>query len=291
MKLLDTIFSGPQFLAGNRRLFLFCLLLFVVSGLLSCWIFFPADVLQRYLLREVAQQTGLRMEGSEAEMLFPLGLELDLKAYPRHPELLPLLFSDLQVTPVWTSLLSGSPAADLQADFAGGSVDAQITADGQLQLALQGIKVDTLQQADLPYRLQGELSGHLAVADMATALNGKGDFTLQLHDSYLLGLELFGLPERLPLGLLQLAGKFNQRRFSIEKVLLTEGNIEMSGGGTLLIAETPEQTRLNLNLRLHPTQSTPDSLRDLLNLSGVKPTADGSYLLRVSGTLARPTLR
>lgn len=291
MSLLTRIRTGDLSMAGNRRLFLLCLLLFLCSALFSFWIFFPAEVLQRYLVQQLVQQTGLKIEGGDAEMLLPFGLELDLSVHPNQAGLAPLLFKNLQVTPVWTQLFSGSPPVDLQAELAGGRFEAQASAKGRVQLELQAVEIAALQQADLPYRLEGKLTGRLDVEDSAAALNGKGAFDLLLQDSFLLGLDRFGLPERLTLGLLQLEGKFNQRRLSIEKILLTEGNIEMSGGGTLLLADTPEQTRLNLNIRLHPTQSTPDSLRGLIDLSGVKPTTDGSYLLRVAGTLKHPLLR
>ncbi|NOY14459.1 MAG: hypothetical protein GXP51_12605, partial [Deltaproteobacteria bacterium] len=158
MRLLASIRSGPQFLSGNRRLLFFCLLLFLVSSLLSFWFFFPADVLQRYLVKEVAQQTGLRMAGSRAEMLFPFGLELDLKVYPKQVELTPLLFRDLRATPVWTRLLAGEQAVDLQAKLSGGRVEAQADPDGQLQLELRGVEIGPLQQSSLPYRLQGKLN-------------------------------------------------------------------------------------------------------------------------------------
>jgi type II secretion system protein N len=278
-------------LAGNRSLLSLCLLLFLVSGLISFWYFFPADVIQRSLLRELTRQTGLKMEGSEAEMLFPVGLGLDLKVYPGQAEFAPLMFTEMQLTPAWSRLLTGSAAADVEAFLAGGTVEALFARSGQLQLDLADIEVAPLQQADLPYRLQGKLAGKLDAEKMMPALDGKGQFNLQLSNASVDGLDRVSLPARMALGILQLEGKFNQRRLSLEKVLLTGGVIEMTGGGTLLLAETPEQTRINMNVRLHPNQSTPDSLRDLLSLTGVKPTTDGSYLLRIAGTLSRPTLR
>lgn len=291
MSLFGNIQLGPQFMVGNRRLFLFCLLLFLVSGVLSFWFFFPAEVLQRYLVQEVAQRSGLEMEGSDAKMLFPFGVELDLTIDSGRRELSPLLLRDLQLTPVWTRLLSNAPAVDLRADLAGGVIAGQADRSGQLSLEFENVELFGLLQEDQPYRLEGRLTGSLQVADLAAAINGQGEFVLRSSETFLHGLSRLGLPERFALGLLQLDGKFSQQRLSIEKILLTEGDIEMSGGGTLLVAETPEQTRINLNLRLHPTQSTPDSVREVLKLTGVKPTADGSYLLRIAGTLARPALR
>lgn len=291
MSLLGNIRIGPQFMVGNRRLFLFCLFLFLVSGILSFWFFFPAEVLQRYLVQEAAQRSGLGMEGNDAEMLFPFGMELDLNIDTGRSELAPLQLRDLQLTPVWTRLLSNAPAVDLQADLSGGIIAGQADRSGRLLLEFENVELLGLQQEDQPYRLEGKLTGSLQVAELAAALQGQGEFSLRSRETFLHGLSRLGLPERFSLGLLQLDGKFNQQRLSIEKILLTEGNIELSGGGTLLVAETPEQTRINLNLRLHPIQSTPDSVREVLKLTGVKPTADGSYLLRIAGTLARPALR
>ncbi|MCK5825647.1 MAG: hypothetical protein KAG93_01330, partial [Desulfuromusa sp.] len=60
-----------QRLAGQRRLSLLCLLLFVVSALLSFGAFFPAEIMQQRLVQEVSQQTNLEMRGRNARMLFP----------------------------------------------------------------------------------------------------------------------------------------------------------------------------------------------------------------------------
>lgn len=278
-------------LAGNRSLSLLCFILFLVSFWIALWVAFPADVLQRRLVREISQQTGLKMQGSHAALLFPLGLEFDLRVFPDAPGLAPIDLRQLQLTPAWSSLLSGSPQADLQGLLAGGTVEAQAGLSGNLQLRVRQVAIASLQLADQPYLVQGELSGDLTGERLSAAMTGKGEFVLQLSETRVLGLERFGLPDNLSLGLLTLEGRFSQRRLSVEKALLSGGALEMSGGGTLLVGETPLQTRLNLNVRLLPDPSTPAGLRDLLNLSGVKPTADGSYLLRLGGSLARPVVR
>jgi len=288
---LDNLHLGPQFMVGNRRLFLLCLVLFLASGILSFWFFFPAEVVQRYLVQEVSRQTGLQLQGRNAEMLFPFGLELDLEVESGRSELTPIRLQDLQLTPAWTRILSGASAVDLQGGLEGGSVAAEAVSDGPLQLVVADVEIFALQRPELPYRLAGKLSGRLEVLDLAAGLVGQGSFQLRLNEAALHGLTRVGLPEPFGLGTLQLGGTFNQQRLSIERVVMTEGGIELSGGGTMLVAETPEQTRINLNLRLHPTLNTPDSVRQLLSLTGVKPTTDGSYLFRIAGTLAKPVLR
>lgn len=284
-------FLSWQRLAGNRRLFLFCLLLFVVSAFFSFWIFFPADVLQRRLLQEVSQQTGLEMRGRNAAMLFPVGLKLDLSIYPDVPELADLELTGLQVSPVWRSLFSNNQAVNLTGTLAGGEVDVDAGQSGQVNLKLKDIALLALQQPDLPYRVSGKLAGRLDGENISEDMNGRGNFSLYLRDARVLGLENIGLPANFSAGVLQLKGKFDRRRLSLEEVVLTGGDLELSGGGNILIGETAEQTRLNLNVRLHPTSTTPDSLRDLLSMTGIRPTVDGSYLLRIGGTLAKPVIR
>ena len=287
---IPSIFKRQRFV-GNRRLFLLCLLLFGVSGVLSFWTFFPADVLQRRLLQDVSQQTGLRMAGRNAAMLFPLGLGLDLSIYPRVPGLTDLELTDLQITPVWSSLFSESKKVHLVAALAGGKIDAAVALSGQTSLEIKNIALDILQHPDLPYRVSGQLTGHLDGENLSEDMNGRGSFSLHLKDARIMGLARIGLPANLFAGVLRLEGKLTQRRVSLEKVVLSGGALELSGGGNILIGETAEQSRLNLNVRLHPTVTTPDSLRDLLNMTGIRPTADGSYLLRVGGTVAKPVIR
>lgn len=287
---LPSFFSWSRF-AGNRRLFLLCLLLFVSSAFLSLWFFFPADVLQRRLLQEVSQQTGLDMHGRNGSMLFPVGLGLDLSIYPDVPELTDLELTEVRVTPVWSSLFTNNQKVNLVGALAGGEVDADVGRDGQVSLTFKNIALAVLQQLDMPYRISGHLTGQLDGENISQDMNGRGNFSLSVEDTQVLGLERIGLPVNFPAGEFQLEGKLDQRRLSLEKVIFTGGALELSGGGNILIGENSAQTRLNLNVRLHPTSTTPDSLRDLLNLTGVRPTADGSYLLRIGGTMAKPVIR
>ncbi len=290
MNWLSAIFKQQRF-AGNRRLFLLCLLFFVISSFFSFWIFFPADVLQRWLLQEASQQTGLKMEGRNATMLFPPGLGLDLIIYPRVPELTNLEMTDLQITPVWWSLFSKSQKIHFGALLAGGKIDAAATRDGQINLELKGIELGTLQQPDLPYRVSGQLTGQLDGENISQNMQGEGNFSLSVTEIRILGLARIGLPADFFAGRLHLEGQLAQRRVSLERIALSGGALELSGGGNILIGETAGQSRLNLNVRFHPTSTTPDSLQNLLDLTGIRPTVDGSYLLRIGGTMAKPAIR
>jgi len=285
------LFSGWQRLAGSRRVFMLCLLLFVISSLFSIWFFFPVNVLQRSLLQEVSQQTGLEMQGRNATVLFPPGLGLDLSIYPDIPVINDLELTDLQISPVWHSFFSDDQKVHLTGILAEGRIDVDAAESGQIHLKFKDIALAKLQQADIPYRVDGKISGYLAGENISQQMRGQGSFFLNLKGAQVFGLERIGLPTSFTAGTLTLQGKFDQRRFSLEKVVLTQGDLELTGGGNVLVGESSEQTRLNLNVRLHPTATTPDSLLELFNLTGIRPTADGSYLMRIGGTLAKPVIR
>ena len=285
------LFSNWQRLAGHRRIFILCLLLFLVSAIVSVWFFFPVNALQRRLLQEVSQQTGLEMRGGNATMLFPLGVGLDLTIYPEIEGLNDLELKQLQISPVWSSLFSADQQVHLHGTLAGGMIDVDAAKSGGINMQFQDIPITALQQENLPYRMSGKISGQVVGENISPQMRGRGHFSLNLKGVQLIGLEKIGLPANFTAGTLILQGKFDQRRFSLEKAVLTQGDLEFTGGGNILVGESSTQTRLNLNVRLHPTATTPDSVLELFNLTGIRPTADGSYLMRIGGTLAKPIIR
>jgi type II secretion system protein N len=202
-----------------------------------------------------------------------------------------LELTELQIIPVWRSVFSADQKVNLTGTLAEGKINVDAAKSGLINLNFKDITLAALQQANLPYRLTGRISGQLAGENISEEMQGRGDFSIHLMDAQVLGLEKIGLPASFSAGTLRLEGKFDQRRFSLEKVVMTGRSLELSGGGNVLIGEGPEQTRLNLNVRLHPTATTPDSLLELFNLTGIQPTADGSYLMRIGGTLAKPVIR
>lgn len=290
-KYIGSIFSRRG-LSDNRRLLFLCLLLFCVSSFFSFWVFFPAEVLQQRLVQEISEETGVRMRAERAAMLVPLGLKLDLTLYPDQPGIAPLSITDLHLTPVWTSLVSRNHAVNLKGSLAQGDIAVRLWRNGNIHLGLQDLALSLLQDENLDYRLGGLLNVQFQGEELlADARRGQGRFAIETRDTLIFGLEQLGLSPEMPLGLLQINGRFSEARVSIEQFVATGGALELSGGGTLLIGATPEQTRLNLNVRLHPTRQTPENVRDLLMLTGGRPGPDGSYTIQIGGSLARPLLR
>ncbi|MBW6508636.1 MAG: type II secretion system protein GspN [Desulfuromonadales bacterium] len=280
---------GPN---SSLRLFGICLVLFCVSSFFSFWVFFPAEVLQQRLVQQISRETGLRMHGEQATMLMPLGIKFDLTIYPDQPGMIPLVVDDLRLTPLWTSLLTLNQAVHLKGFIAQGDVSARVWRNGNVNVSLQDLSLLDLQESDLSYRLGGALNLRLIGEELLSpGAQGGGRFNADIRDALVLGLERIGLPADVSLGQLQINGHFSESRVSVEQLVASGGVLELSGGGTLLIGATPEQTRINLNVRLHPTRQTPENIRDLLMLTGIRPGADGSYTLQIGGTVARPLMR
>ncbi|HMB17068.1 MAG TPA: type II secretion system protein GspN [Pelovirga sp.] len=289
--ILIRVVSGRA-LGTNLRLFTLCLVLFCVSSVFSFWVFFPAEVLQQRLVQEISREAGLRMHGEQASMLMPLGLKFDLTVFPDQPGITPLEIEQLRLTPLWTSLLTLNQAVHLNGSLAQGTVSARLWRNGNIAVSLQEVALLELQEQDLPYRLEGSLDLFFQGEELLVpGVQSEGRFNMDINDIVLLGLERIGLPPDVSLGMLRMNGHFSESRVSIEQLVATGGVLELSGGGTLLVGATPEQTRLNLNVRLHPTNQTPENLRDLLMLTGPRPGPDGSYTLQIGGTAARPLIR
>ena len=174
MSRLFTVFFSWRRLAGNRRLFFACLLLFSLSALLSFWFFFPAEVLQRRLIQEVSRQTNIRMQGENPAVLLPIGLRMDLSVYPDLPELVDLHVSELEITPLWSSLFSGEPKVRVQGGIAGGRFDVKADRNGNISLETDRLAVEQLLREDLDYRVNGRLTGSVNAQRLSVNMEGEG---------------------------------------------------------------------------------------------------------------------
>jgi hypothetical protein len=114
---------------------------------------------------------------------------------------------------------------------------------------------------------------------------------LELQDIRISGLEgLDGTSHGLDLGRITLSATGQGSTFRIAGLSARGGVIEATGKGSVLLGFSPSDCRLNLVLHLHPTERLSPGLKDLFVLLG-KPNRDGSLQVRLTGTLANPTIR
>jgi len=276
---------------GLSRLIPLCFLLFLVALFFGFASGFPADVLREQLIREISKQTGMEVSSDVLEIGFPPKVKLDLSVELNHPQMAALVFPLVEVKPVWTSLFTSVQAANIQGQLADGEIDAQVSADDSLQLAISGVRLAPLQKTGNPYRLDGVLRGDLDGKQMSQTGKADAVFSAVVSNLEIFGLEQLSLPEKVVLGQLTAQGAIRGQRLNLEKIVLVGDFVSLNGNGTIQIGTTPQRTRLNLRVTATPGRSFPESLKPLIELSGVKPKADGSYQFRVSGTLGKPVIR
>ncbi|HKJ04104.1 MAG TPA: type II secretion system protein GspN [Geopsychrobacteraceae bacterium] len=282
--------AGKRF-GGFSRLIPLCVLLFLVSILVGFVTGFPTEVLRERLVQEMSAQTGLAVSSDSLELGLPAKVEFNLSIDPNHPQVAPLTFTRLQITPVWSSLFSSARAASLQGQFAEGNIDAEVGADDHLQLEIDGMRLGPLQNPANPYRLDGSLKGQIDGQQISRPGKAEASFSAEISGLVAIGLDALSLPANLALGTLSVKGKLLGQRVTLEEVLLNGDVAELTGSGTIQLGATPRQTRLNLRVAATPGKAFPESLKPLIELSGLKPKADGSYQFRVAGTMAAAVVR
>jgi len=91
------------------------------------------------------------------------------------------------------------------------------------------------------------------------------------------------------LGKIQLQATGQGRAFKIDLLQARGGEVEAKGEGTLLVTVNPQNSLINLSLNLQTTPKTSPEITNLLELVG-KKQSDGSFLLKLGGTLANPVI-
>lgn len=266
--------------------------LFLCSLLAGFYASFPTGALQQRLIAGIQQQLPVQVAVDDLRLLPPMNLrssraELSFAGMPAYR----LDLQALQVGPWWASLFSTDPGLAGRADVAGGTVSLQMRKSGRL--------VGSISDASLVFPLPRapslQLAGRVTSARLESTVPLQQDdesrLTLEAEQLVLRGLTLAASDEGgLPLGRLHLQAIGQGRSFRIERFETAGGALEVTATGTLLLAAELSGSRLNLNLVVRAGSAAGDDLASLLELAGPRQ-ADGSYRLRLAGTLANPVIR
>lgn len=294
MAKLKQLIPATKFPAGFLRSYLLWGALgFCLTFLLGFVWFFPIDRLTGLLEQQVADRSQIELQISGPGWSFPPGLaarRVVVSGAPLQGETLKL--SQLRITPLWGSLLSGNLGASMTGKFFSGQLAAVLHQGGEVELQLQGA---VLKDQKLSPQLSVLLSGDGAKVDFHGTLpigrNNRSNGELELDHIQLSGMTALGsAKETLSLGKLELTTELQGTTVNINKLSCNGGDLQLTGSGSLILGNSPRTSRINLNLTLSPAATLDSSLRDLLGLLG-KPEADGSIKLRLLGSLAAPQLR
>lgn len=258
--------------------------------LLGCYLFFPTAALRERLIAEVAAHSEAQLQIADLALSFPLGLEargvkLSSAALP-----MPLEAGRLELTPLWLSLF-GDPGAQLDAELLGGTLQGAYHRSGAF--AVQGKGLALAMPLGNLKSLTASATVRTATAEGALPLRPTTASRLQLtlDNLQLTGLKAVGgSRDVLHLGSVTLTASGQGNSFHIDQLSTTGGELVLSGSGSLLLADPPPQSRLNLALTLRPAANFDPALRGMLTMFG-KPAADGTLHLHLTGSLAAPNLK
>ncbi|WP_321533067.1 type II secretion system protein GspN [uncultured Desulfuromonas sp.] len=256
--------------------------------LLGLFVFFPSDVIRQRLQQELTVQLQKPVDVGATTLGFPMALDIESTRIAVDPSL-SIAAEQLRLTPVWGSLLSGTPAANMTGQLWDGTFDATINSANRLELranhlhwrgALPEMPTLTLDVQLRDLSLTGTLSENLPLETL----------TLSLSSLTIEGMKTIGGSENsFSLGELFLQARRENGHLLIEQLQSRDGNLVIQASGRITPGRRPELSRLDLSVTLIPQPSTDPALTSLLQL--VTPAdKNGHFVLELRGTAARPVL-
>ena len=282
---------APKSVNTDLREYLLAAALTLVAFIFSLTMFFPSEVLEPRIEKALARQLGINIDLQGIGINLPFGLNVDNITVPlpntNIDNLSEIVLTDVSINPAILSLFS-APYGTIEAAFAGGTLEASLAKDKTVSLTLAGIQMQKI----VPQNPWAELDGTVGLtATIDRSKKNKGEFTLQGTAINLLGLDRFGLEKVHSLGDLIIKGEITGNRVRISDISTTDSEIEVKGQATVTLAKNPAASRIGAQLSLRPTEKMPVSTKELINLLGRKKDREGFYNIRISGTLAKPTIR
>jgi type II secretion system protein N len=283
-------FAGP---AGGRG-FKFCLggLALLLAGfIVGFYLFFPTGALRQRIELEIAARTPLEARIEKVALLFPPGLQAVRIHLAGGSPPTEFAVDRLRMTPLWMTLTGNNRGFAFHAEILGGQVEGSLRKDGNLTAKLQNLTFAAPVGGSLPILLtgqlgKGEFGGALPLQSATETRLDLGFDRMELS-----GLASLGLAsDTLELGTVSLVANGRANALKIDRLIASGGGLEVSGDGTVLLAEPLDRSRLNLNLVLRPGRQLDKSLTDLLELFA-QANPDGSFRLRLTGPMTQMTIQ
>lgn len=260
-----------------------------VFFLLGLFVFFPGDVIRQRLQQELTVRLQQPVDVGATTLGFPLALDIEFTHIPVTPAV-NVTAEQLTLSPVWSSLFSGTPAANLTGELWDGSFDVTVNSANRLELlannlhwrgALPEMPALTFDVQLRDLHLTSTLTENLPLETL----------TLSLSSLTLEGMKAIGGSEdSFSLGELFLRARRDNGQLLIEQLQSRDGNLVIQANGRITPGRRPELSRLDLSVTLIPQPSTDPALTSLLQL--VTPAdKNGHFVLQLRGTAAHPILR
>ena len=277
---------------ARGRLYLAGALVLLVSFLAGFYLFFPLSVLKSRIEQEAIARAHTEVHIGDLALLFPPGLAGQrITLATGNPVVPAVQVSSLALTPLWHTLVTGNPGVDVHADLMGGSLRGELRRNGSVEARMAGITFSEPVAAGSALKVAGTVKDGIFSGAVPLRATTTSRLDLTLEQLRLTGLESLGVAGgTLSLGTVTLQGTGLGNSFRMTKLASTGGNLTVSGSGTLLLADQPARSRINLSLVMRPAPNLDKKVKDMLDLL-LKPGRDGAYRFQVAGSLLRPVLR
>lgn len=283
----------PTFLHSRHLYRAACLVLFFLGLLGGIYLAFPDAVFQQRLVKELEARLPVRIELAEAGLRPLLTLTADKAVIDSlYRPGIHVTIDRFYFSPYLRSLFTSDPAGRGEIFTAGGKVAFRCKRSGPLALEATDLRLN-IPLATVPAMRVGAT---LATGKMISALplrkNTQSLVDITLDQVVVQGLEaLTNTTTGLHLGTLSLRMTGQGTAFSIERLEASEGDLLVSGKGTLLLLlANPRASRINLSLSVRAGSKANPSLTSLLELAGTKQP-DGSRKLSLTGTFVNPMIK
>nr|WP_320113920.1 type II secretion system protein GspN [uncultured Desulfuromonas sp.] len=261
----------------------------VVFFLIGLFLFFPDEIVRQRLQQELSAQLQRPVEVGTTRLGLPLTVKIESLRLPLDPSLT-VTAQRLRLRPLWSSLVSGTPAINLTGQLWEGTFDATINTANQLVLEANHLHwrgpLPEMPALTLDVQLNDlNLTGTTSAPLPMDAL------TLSLSSLSLDGMKAVGGSENtFTLGEVFLQARRDNDHLKIEQLQSRDGNLVIQASGRITPGRRPELSRLDLSVTLIPQPSTDPALTGLLQL--VTPVDNnGHFVMQLRGTAAQPVLR
>lgn len=272
-----------------RRWWLLPLLIFLFFGF-GLYLFFPAEALQQRLQHELITQLQRNVEVGEVSLHFPATLVIHNLSTTSTTSAIPVKLINLNLSPSWYQLVSGNPAIKLNCETLGGIVSAQLDTSRHIKLSATALQWDSPIPQMPTLHIQSTID-QLNASGFAEPAIQLEQFKLQLSKLQVTGLKQVGLPvDHLNLGSVHLQLSQNKQRITIDQLTSRDGELNITGKGNITLQRNLLHSHIDLTLTLSPSSGLDPGITTLLPLFA-KQQNDGSYTVRIGGTLAQPRLR
>jgi len=279
------------FAGQGLKFYLGALALLLVGFIAGFYLFFPTSVLQQRLEAEIAGRTPMDVRIKSVSLLFPPGLQAKGIRLTNSSPATEFTIEQIRLAPLWSTMIGKNPGLTFNSTIMGGQVAGNLRKDGSLAANLQNLTFSTPVGGALPIQLDGRLAKGSFVGALPLQSAAQTSLTLGFEQMRISGLAALGLTDdTLALGTVTLSGSGRGNALKIDRLSASGDNLEVTGDGTVMLAEPLDRSRLNLNLVLRPGQQLDRTLADLLELFG-QAEPNGSFRLRLTGSLRQVTIQ